>query len=402
MYYERHLSPHILKASKAFPVVLLTGPRQVGKTTLFEHCLDKGRTIVSLDNPAIRTSAQREPGLFFKTYEPPLLIDEVQYAPELFPHIKMIVDKKKTRGLFWLTGSHIFRLMKNVSESLAGRAAVMNLQGLSQGEKLSLSAGGPFAPSFGFQKSRPVLSMNEIYALIWRGSFPGLYADENMEWLRFYDSYFSTYIEKDIRVFGNIKDEHDFIQFLKVTAARTGQLLNYSTLANDLGISVNTVKSWVSLLETSGLVYLLYPYSNNLSARVIKTPKLYFFDTGLAAYLAGWSNPELLENGSMNGAILETYAVTEILKSYWHNGQRPNVYFYRDRDGRELDIVIERNGVLHPIEIKRTTNPDNKDIRHFDVLKKLGRKTGLGCVICLVDEPIPLRKDIVALPLSYL
>jgi predicted AAA+ superfamily ATPase len=223
-----------------------------------------------------------------------------------------------------------------------------------------------------------------------------------MEWLRFYDSYLSTYIEKDIRVFGNIRDEHDFIQFLKVIAARTGQLLNYSTLANDVGVSVNTIKSWVSLLETSGLVYLLYPYSNNLSSRAIKTPKLYFFDTGLAAYLAGWSTSELLENGSMNGSILETYAVTEIIKSYWHNGRRPIVYFYRDKDQQELDMVIEQNGVLYPVEIKRTASPDSKDIRHFNVLKKMGLKTGPGAVICLIDEPLPLRDDIVAMPISYL
>jgi predicted AAA+ superfamily ATPase len=400
MYYERHLSPYILKASRTFPVVLLTGPRQVGKTTLFEH-LEQGRTIVSLDNPAIRASAQKEPAVFFKTYEPPLLIDEVQYAPELFPYIKMIVDKKKTKGLFWLTGSHIFRLMTNVSESLAGRVAVLNMQGLSQGEKLSLP-GKPFEPSFTLQKSRPVLSMKELYTFIWLGSFPGLCADRDIEWRLFYDSYLSTYIEKDIRVFGNIKDEHNFIQFLKIIAARTAQLLNYSTLANDVGASVNTIKSWVSLLGTSGLVYLLYPYSNNLSARAIKTPKLYFFDTGLASYLAGWNSPKLLEDGSMNGAILETYAVTEIIKSYWYNGERPNVYFYRDRAGQELDMVIERNGILHPVEIKRTANPDSKDIRHFDVLNKQGQKTGLGCVICLADEPIPLREDIVAMPLSYL
>jgi predicted AAA+ superfamily ATPase len=406
MYYTRMLSESLKKATETFPVVLLTGPRQTGKTTHFEHGIDGIRSIVSMDNPGILAAAKKDPALFFKTYTPPLLIDEVQYAPELFPYIKLIADREKKSGLFWLTGSHIFRLMRNVRESLAGRAAVLSLQGFSQAEKRRMSASPPFLPSFALRKDIPSLSLNDAYTLIWRGSFPRLIAGDDEgrlpDWKLFYDSYIATYIEKDIRFLANIVHEHNFMQFLKLIAARSAQLLNYSDLARDVGVAVNTVKSWISLLETTGIVYLLYPYSNNMSSRLVKTPKLYFLDTGLACYLAGWESPELLAQGSMAGAILETYVVSEVLKSYWHNGERPNLYFYRDKNMREIDIIIEKNGALHPVEVKRSASPGQADIRHFDVLKSLGRNIGPGAVICLVDNPIPLGEDVVAMPLTYL
>jgi predicted AAA+ superfamily ATPase len=382
-------------------VVLITGPRQVGKTTVFEHNLD-GRTSVSLDDISIRNLARTDPALFFKTYTPPLLIDEVQYAPELFPHIKMIADKEKRDGLFWLTGSQMFNLMKNVTESLAGRAAVLSLQGLTQAEKADRADSEPFLPSFELQKVVPLMSLADIYAAIHRGSYPKLIASEKTDWNIFYSSYVNSYVERDVRQIANIGHEAAFLKFLKVAAARTGQLLNYADMARDVEVSVNTIKSWLSVLETSGLIYLLRPYSNNMTSRAVKTPKLYFFDTGLACWLTGWETPEVLRNGAMNGAMLETYVVSEIIKSFWHNGKRANIWFYRDRDKKEIDLLIEKNGILHPVEIKRTAAPKLKDVKSFDMLKSTGAEIGLGALICLIDTPLPLSKNIVAIPITYI
>jgi predicted AAA+ superfamily ATPase len=221
-----------------------------------------------------------------------------------------------------------------------------------------------------------------------------------MSWRVFYESYLATYIEKDIRAEGHIKEEHSFVTFLKQLAAMTGQLLNYSSLAKDSGVSVNTAKSWVSLLESTGLVYLLYPYSNNLTRRVIKTPKIYFFDTGLASFLTGQDNPAILQNGILSGHIFETYVVTEIIKSYWHHGVKPGFYFYRDKAGNEIDLIIEAEDTLYPIEVKRSGNPVRDDAKHFPLIKNLGHPVGLGAVVCLVPSTVPLGEGAVAVPLS--
>jgi predicted AAA+ superfamily ATPase len=402
MYYKRTLSKVVKNASNTFPAVLINGPRQVGKTTLFENSMTKQRTYVSLDDPRIRSIAKTDPSLFFKTYAPPILIDEVQYATELFPYIKMIIDKEKKNGLFWLTGSQMFHLMKNVTESLAGRIAVLNLQGLSQSEKNLSPAYLPFLPSFKLRKKTSVLSLEEVYKLVWQGSYPRLLIEHKMNWELFYASYISTYLEKDVKMLVNIEHEHKFFKFLKVIAARTGQLLNYSDIANDIGISVNTVKSWISILETSGLIFLLQPYSSNITVRTVKTPKLYFLDTGLACYLTGWDSVKVLENGAMNGAMLETYVISEILKSYWHNGKQPRIYFYRDKNQKEIDLIIEKNDTLYPIEIKRTANPTKNDIKNFSILKSFRKNIGLGAAICLIDNSIPITESAVAMPLTYL
>ena len=402
MFYRRTASDIIRNASATFPAVLISGPRQAGKTTVFEHMKGSKRTFISFDNPALRAQAKADPALFFKTYQPPLLIDEAQYAPELFPYIKMIIDTEKKNGLFWLTGSHLFHLMKNVSESLAGRIAIVNLQGLSQREKNKTPKYEPFLPSFKLNRRIKSLGVKKLYEMIWKGSYPKLNADKKMKWGLFYESYMNTYIEKDIKLFANVSQENSFIKFMKVIAARTGQLLNYMDIAKDIGVSVNTVKAWVSILETSGLIFLLYPYSNNLSSRVIKTPKLYFYDTGLACYLAGWDNAKVLENGALSACILETFAISEIIKSYIHNGMRANVYFYRDKDKKEIDLVIERNGKLYPIEIKRSSNPSFSDVKHFGLLKQFNKPIGEGAVICLIDEPMALSDSIAAMPIGYI
>ncbi|MDR0697389.1 MAG: ATP-binding protein [Christensenellaceae bacterium] len=386
-------------ANNTFPVVLITGPRQVGKTTILEHNLSLNRQYITLDDPQIRSLANTDPSLFFQTYEPPILIDEIQYAPELFPYIKMIVDRKKQKGLFWLTGSQQFHLMKNITESLAGRVAILNLQGLSQCEKLQRKS-----ETFTTELKKIKLQMNvkEIYEYILRGSFPALFADKNMSWKLFYDSYLKTYIERNIRSILNVSSEHDFLKFLCIIAARTGQLINYSEVSKEVRVSVNTVKSWISVLETSGLIYLLQPYSSNYISRTVKTPKLYFLDTGLCCYLSGWETVETLSNGAMSGAILETYVFSEIIKSYWHNGKSLKIYFYRDLAKREIDFLIEENDTFYPIEVKKTASPVPNDVKNFSILEDAKLNIGKGAVICFSNNSIPLDKDVNIIPVPSL
>lgn len=406
MYQQRTIEKTIRKASDFFPVVMITGPRQVGKTTVFQNCADEDRRYVSLDSMTNRDLAQRDPELFLKRFPAPVLIDEVQYAPQLFPYIKQIVDTDRRAGMFWLTGSQQFRLMKNVSESLAGRIGILKLSGFSQNEKDGLPFSSPFLPAQDFlrlraQTAKPT-DLKALYRSIWKGAFPKLWQADDENWELFYDGYVQTYIERDIRELSAVSNEMSFLRFMKAAAARTGQLLNYAELANDVGVSQPTVKAWMSVLQTSGLVYLLAPYSNNMTNRIVKTPKLYFTDTGLAAYLTAWKTPETLEAGAMNGAFLETYAVCEILKSYWHNGKQPNIYFYRDRDMKEIDVVLEDGGTLYPVEIKKKTNPDKKDAAAFGVLKKSGLTVAAGSVLCMADTYLPINENTNAVPLSYI
>ena len=400
MFFERIISTTIKKATETFPVVLITGPRQVGKTTVFEQYRELERTYITLDDPQARVLAQNDPALFLQTYKTPLFIDEIQYAPQLFPYIKMVVDREKQKGMFWLTGSQQFHLMRNVSESLAGRVAILELQGLSQAEKFHRK-NQPFLPD-NEEKANHTLDINEVYELILRGSYPELYANPNVDWDLFYSSYLKTYIEKDIRDLINISDESAFIKFMRVAAARTGQLLNYSDMASDVGVSVPTIKSWLSLLETSGLTFMLYPYSNNITNRAIKTPKLYFYDTGLVCYLTGWISANTLQNGAMSGAILETYVISEILKSYQYNGKSVNAYFYRDKEKKEIDLLIERNGAFYPIEIKRTAAPKESDVKNFNILALKNLPAGKGAIICFYENLLPLNREVNIIPISYL
>ncbi len=402
MYYSRTLTATVQRASTAFPVVLVTGPRQVGKTTLLEHAAKQGRTYVTLDDPQVRMLAKTDPALFFQTYRTPLLIDEIQYAQELFPYIKMTADREKVPGLFWLTGSQQFHLMKGVTESLAGRVAVLDLQGLSQAEKLGRPDTPPFLPGNRADSQGKSLALRAVYELIVKGSFPALFAGAKPDRELFYASYLRTYLERDVRDLLKITDESNFVKFMKVVAARTGQLLNYSDLARDVDVSQNTVKAWLSVLQTSGLVYLLQPYFTNVTSRLIKTPKLYFMDTGLCCYLTGWRTAETLESGAMNGAIFETYAITEIIKSYWHHGRQAPVYFYRDKEKKEIDLLIAENGTLYPIEIKKSASPANKDIRNFDLLRKQNTAIGHGAVICLAQRRLPITREVDSVPIGEL
>ncbi len=401
MYFKRTLSESLQKASGTFPIVFVTGPRQVGKTTLLEHCSQDDRTYVSLDDPQIRAFAKNDPALFFQRYKAPLLIDEVQYAPELFSYIKMIADKEKKTGLFWLTGSQQFHLMKNISESLAGRVAILDLQGLSQCEKFNKPFRLPFLPANNLE-SVADLDLKSVYDIILKGSYPALYAQEDIDRRLFYSSYLRTYLERDVRDLLKISDEQKFVTFLRVAAARTGQLLNYADIARDVDVSQNTIKSWISILQTSGLIHLLQPYYTNITSRAIKTPKLYFLDTGLCCYLTGWNSSETLEASLMSGAIFETYVVSEIIKSYWHNGKQAQIYFYRDKEKKEIDVLIEENGILYPIEIKKSANPTIKDIKNFSILNSISKTKGQGAVICFSNNYLPLTSDVMTIPVSYL
>lgn len=405
MYSARTLEKFLLEASQQFPVVLVTGPRQVGKTTFMQHNCASDRTYVTLDDPLIRSLATTDPALFLQRFPPPVLIDEVQYAPELFPLIKVMVDREQRPGMFWLTGSQQFSLMKNVTESLAGRVALLRLLGLSQRELYGQAElEWPFLPTQqqlqqAYATAHP-LNVNELYYNIWRGSYPRIALNDALNSELFYSSYVQTYLQRDVRDLTQVGDERAFLRFLRAAAARTAQMLNMTELARDADISPNTAKHWLSILQSSCIVHLLEPYHNHLIKRFVKTPKLYFLDTGLCAYLTGWSSPQTLEIGAMSGAMLETYVITQVLKSYWHNGRTAPLFFYRDQDGREIDLFIVQDNLAYPVEIKKTASPKKDDLKHFSAVNKI--QTAAGGILCLVDKPIPLTAEWEAIPIACL
>jgi len=403
MYIERTLETFVHTAASQFPVLLVTGARQVGKTTILRHLSGAERTYVTLDDPLVLNLAKTEPALFLQRFPPPVLIDEIQYAPELLPYIKMTVDERQQPGLFWLTGSQQFHLMQGVSESLAGRVAIVHLLGLSRREIVAQGQPTPpFLPTPAIIGQRVVLenrlTLKELYGIIWRGAFPAIALNDAVDRDLFYGSYVQTYLQRDVRDLAHIGDTMTFLRFVRAAAARTGQLLNLVELARDADVSPNTAKNWLSILQAANLVYLLEPYYTNLTKRLVKTPKLYFLDTGLVAYLTEWASPETLEAGALSGAILESWIVAELLKSYWHNGRRAPFYFYRDKDQREVDLLIIQDGVAYPMEIKKTASPNRDDIRHFGSLDHLGLPVGPGGVICLIDQALPLTATVQAIP----
>lgn len=408
MFYERTIKATIQNVSETFPVLLVTGPRQVGKSTILESIIEPSRKKVTLDNPTIRALAKSDPELFLQRYAPPVLIDEVQYAPELFPYIKIIVDQRKQPGDFWLTGSQMFRMMENVTETLAGRAGIVPMLGLTNSE-----IRGQHFPAFELDVPALVERMNEVQQMtvaevferIYKGSMPRLYEIENVNLETYFASYLDTYISRDIRDLDQVANESDFIKFIQVVAARTATNVNYDTLAQEVGISAPTAKSWLSILVSSGIVALIQPYSNNALKRVIKAPRMYFLDTGLCAHLMGWGSAAVLENSSMSGAFFETWVVSEIYKSYLNAGKRPPLYFYRDSNKKEIDLILYQNGTVYPIEIKKGTAPKDA-IKNFSVLKPieepvedafadaahLKTKIGTGAAICLSSDIIPIDK----------
>jgi uncharacterized protein len=404
MYWKRTIERFLSSVSRQFSVVLVTGARQVGKTTLLAHLSRRGRTYVTLDDPRVLGVAREDPALFFERFAPPLLIDEIQYAPQLLSYIKIRVDRDRTPGQFWLTGSQQFHLMKHVSESLAGRVGIVSLLGLSRSEMdRRADRSRPFVPGpLPRQNGHAArqLTLQELYRRIWRGSFPAIALHPRMDRDLFYGSYIQTYLQRDVHDLARVGDEAAFVRFLRATAARTGQMLNLADLARDAGISPNTVKSWLSILQASGMVYLLEPYHSNVTKRLVRTPKLYWLDTGLCAYLTEWNSPQTLEAGAMSGAILETWVIGELLKSYWHNGLRAPFYYYRDKDQKEVDLLIVCDGTAWPVEIKKTASPTSDDIRHFSALDKLKMPVGSGGVICLCPESLPLAKQVRSIPIG--
>lgn len=404
MYIKRTITEAINNASKHFPVILITGPRQIGKTTCLRHCAAPERCYVTLDDPQARELAVDEPKLFLQRFSAPVLIDEIQYAPQLLPLIKMAVDTGANKGDYWLTGSQQFHLMEGVCESLAGRVGVLRMLGFSYAEMIEKSdASSPFIPSQAMLHSgQNPITLSKLYERIWRGCFPAIVTDENMDRDLFYSSYVQTYLQRDVKALVNVGNELAFMKFLRGAAARTGQLLNISELGRDAGVTHNTAKKWLSVLEASGLIYLLQPYYSNLTKRLVKTPKLYFLDTALAAYLTQWTSPETLEAGAANGAFFETWAMAEIIKSYWHHGKTAPLYFYRDTDQREVDLLIVQNGEISPVEFKKTAMPSKSDIRHFAALKKLNLPISHGAVVCLSDSAMPIAQDVTAINIAQI
>ena len=398
MYIKRHLEKEILKASKYYPVVMVCGQRQVGKSTMLNHIKENNRRYVSLDDMNARRLAENDPELFFETYGLPILIDEFQRVPSILLEIKKIVDEKalngeNNEGLFWLTGSQKFKMMQNVSESLAGRIAVFDLAGLSTAE-IENRPSELFNPNLDELKKRIGTSKNknihDIFKLIFKGSMPKIITTD-IERDRYYSDYVNTYLERDIKELAQVGKLNEFYDFLVFMAARTSQELKYSEISSTIGISSPTAKAWVSILERSGVIYILHPYSTNITKRLVKTPKMYFMDTGLAAYLCRWPNAETLESGAMDGAFFETYVVTEIVKSYYNAGRRPDLYYYRDIDGKEIDLLIAQGNDIYPIEIKKSKNPANPD-KNFKVLDKLKMNVKPGLVICMADELLPFNR----------
>jgi len=389
-YINRNLEKVVAEVTKEYPVVLVTGPRQVGKTTMLLKMMEgTNRRYVTLDDLNERNLAKTDPELFLQMHKPPVLIDEVQYAPELFSYIKIHVDKTHAPGDFWLTGSQVFKLMKGVQESLAGRVAVLSLTSLSQNEIY----GGTMSP---FTVDMDALSERAtgretadtvaIFERIYKGSMPAIVSGANSNSQIFYSSYLTTYIERDVRELSDAIDSLKFLRFIIAVAARCGQMLNVADIARDADINQTQVKNWLGILETLGIIFYLHPYSNNLLKRLVKTPKLYFYDTGLVCYLTKWSSAETLANGAMNGAFLENYVVAEIRKTYLNSGVEPYMYYYRDKDAKEIDIVIEHDGVLNPIEIKKTSNPGSELVKVFALLDRSSTPREKGAVLCMKPE----------------
>lgn len=410
-YIKRAVEDTIMQVSQMFPVLLVTGPRQVGKTTLLQKLADEQRETgverryVTLDDPDVRYLAKRDPALFLQRYLPPVLIDEIQYATELLPYIKMSVDRSKRKGDFWLTGSQVFQLMKNVSESLAGRVGIMNLLGLSDAEIYQIPS-EPFSTDSSRLLRRLSVAkprgLNEIYRRIFKGSMPELYADERIDWETYYRSYVNTYLQRDIRDLAQVADEMQFYNFMTIAAAHTAKPVVYEEMAAAAGISAPTAKKWLSILVSSHIIALVQPYYNNALKRVVKMPLLHFLDTGLAAYLLKWGNPEALEKGAMSGTIFETYVFSEIYKSYLNAGKEPPIFYYRDKDQKEIDLLIYQNGVLSPIEIKKSASPGSVAVKNFKVLdpvsavenfgglESLKVEIGTGNVICMASDLLPV------------
>lgn len=406
MYIKRHIEAVLKAAITEKGALCVTGARQVGKSTVLKTLFTKHREL-ALDDSRLLRMALEQPEEFFAQYPPPVFVDEIQYAPSLFPSMKMHIDKTGQKGGFVLSGSQRYEMMAGITESLAGRVNLIDLYGLSTREIRGEDFRQPFMPTKEYCDSRKPLPLkyNEVWDNIWRGFFPEIVAS-GTEWSRFYSSYMRTYLDRDVSKLAQVGDLLRFEKFMTSMAARTGQILNIADLAKDTGISQQTAEKWLSVLVASSVVYILKPYHNNVLKRLIKTPKAYFLDTGLASYLVGWDNARVLQNGAMAGAMFETFVITEILKSWANsNGVTPNMsfYFFRDKDGNEIDLLIQRNGILYPIEVKKHISCDRGDITAFKQLDKIPNiQRGDGCVICMAEDMLPITATDRAIGACYL
>jgi len=403
MYIAREIENTIDRMLKQYKVVLVTGARQIGKTTMLKHALSQTHRYVTLDRVPVLEEARNDPELFFMNNKPPLIIDEVQYAQNLFQQIKYIVDQSDERGTVVLTGSQAYHLMQNVTESLAGRIAILEMGGLSQREVYNNASAEPFLPT-GVEvgTASRIGGANDIWEAIHRGSLPEL-QNQKIDWDEYYSNYVRSYIERDVRDLITLKDETLFYNFLVAVAARTGQLFSARNIANDIGVSLKTIQNWSSILEASGTITFLRPYFDNIAKQLTKTPKVFFLDTGLVCHLTRWNSAETLKNGAMAGQIFETFAVSEIMKSYMNAGKTfRDLYFYRDKKKREIDLLIQNGGKLHPIEIKKTAAPSTEIAGSFKVLDDLSLPVGTGAVVCLASEARYLTADIITTPIDLL
>ena len=405
-YIKRSMEDVFLRLNKEYSAILVTGPRQVGKTTMLQKLMaedGRSREYISLDDINERQLAKSDPAMFFQLHRTPVFIEEVQYAPELFPYIKIQIDKNRNPGDFWLTGSQLFKLMDGVRESLAGRVALLHLSPFSQQEAYQTCRATPFTVDLlALSKKQDhifAVTVIEIFKRVFEGGMPALISGRYSDWAHYYSDYISTYLERDVKEISGTIDSLKFFRFITAAAARAGQILNYKSIAEDCDISQVTAKNWMSILEKLGIVFYLHSYSNNVLKRTIKTPKLYFYDTGLVCYLTKWSSAQTAMSGAMSGALFENYTVSEIKKSYQNTGKEPYLYYYRDKDMKEIDLLIESDGKLYPIEIKKTAMPDKKLTRVFRVIDKSPLQLGTGAVLCMADKLGAFDKNNLIVPI---
>lgn len=405
MYIHRHLETKFLNMSKFFKAVLVTGARQVGKTTMLKHLSDN-RTYVTLDDYDTRVLAKTDPKLFFMRYKPPIIIDEVQKAPELFPYIKIICDSSDEKGLFWLTGSEQYSMMKNVTESLAGRIGIITLYPLSYSELNGINFEKPIDFSveglMEREKQAKPFDLNTIFERIWKGGLPQVQFSNDEQRSMYFESYIESYLMRDIMSDGSIIDEFKFRRFLTACAANVSQQLNISYLATISEISQPTAKSWLAILQRLHIVYLLQPYSNNKLKRLTKTPKLYFWDSGLCSYLTKWLSADTLTNGNASGYYFENYVVTELIKDLDYHSINYDISYFRDSNSKEIDIFLEYNGEIHPLEIKLSASPDRREVKKYSVLDSNSLLRGKGGIICMSPTVIPIDNDNCFIPINII
>jgi len=414
-YIKRAIEDMVEHSAKTFKCVLITGARQTGKSTLLKHLYSDLKQ-VSFDDPFIEEQAKTNPEMFLSLNEPPVFLDEIQYVPSLFRYIKQSSDNSNSKGLFYLSGSQPFKLMQLASDSLAGRVAIIELPPLSLREIMKCNYTAPFLPTMEYVSGRnkDAVKPDNIWTIIHRGGYPEM-QNPDMDWAMFFSSYVKTYLERDVRELAAVQDLDAFRRFMVVCAARTGQMLNYANIADEVGKDAKTIKNWISVLEASGIVYILEPYANSALKRAVKTPKLYFRDTGLAAYLTRWLTPETLATGAMSGEFFETFVISEILKSYSNRGldYRYFVSYYRGKDKKkngagsyeeaEIDFIIEQDGVLYPIEIKQSSKASADMTSAFQVLDRIPeKKRGTGAVICMCPMPGALRENVLQIPYWFI